>query len=73
MHAKRFCSLLPLLAVFGVSLLGSAVALGQDEAAAAPDAAPSLALWIWGIWTIAPIGAIVALVFAWRFYHEMLR
>ncbi|UCC29827.1 MAG: sodium-translocating pyrophosphatase [Phycisphaerales bacterium] len=74
MNAKRAWLLLSLLAVCCLILLEPAAAFGQPEAAAGvtSEVAGSVG-WIWAIWLIAPVGAIAALVFAWRFYHDMLR
>ncbi|MGB2987505.1 MAG: sodium/proton-translocating pyrophosphatase, partial [Phycisphaerae bacterium] len=73
MNAKHLRTLLLLLAMGSVFLFASSVALAQDEAATPAEAvAPSVSWWVWVIWLIAPISAAVALVFAWRFHHEML-
>ena len=74
MQTKRPVSLKSVLSMLWcVCLFGPAVALGQQEAAAAPAVGPSVPWWVWGVWLIAPLAAIVALVFAWRFYYEMLQ
>ncbi len=61
----------PLAAVAATTiwLLSGTSALAAEASPAAPDAVASWAAWLW---LIAPVGAAVALVFAYYFYHRMM-
>jgi len=60
------------LAIMGAVLFGGAsLAWGQEATPAA--SVHSVGMSIWLFWAIAPAGAIIALIFAWRFYQGMLR
>jgi len=61
-----------LLALFALAA-GPATALGQDAPAAAAAETASKFSAIPGVWWIAPIGAVLALIFAWFFYRSMMR
>ena len=74
-----------LIAALVFTVIGTAGAMAQDEAAApAPaaaavtEAAPAAeatahsASALPGIWWVAPIGAILALVFAWKFFKSLM-
>ncbi|MBN2562311.1 MAG: sodium-translocating pyrophosphatase [Phycisphaerae bacterium] len=65
---------------FALCLCGAGVASAQDAAAGAGSHAAAVEAGsehtfdrIPGIWWIAPIGALLALVFAWIFYGKMIR
>jgi len=56
----------------GVSFLGflAAPALAGQGESATPHVLADLVPWQW---VLAPIGAVVALVFAWLFFHQMMK
>ena len=66
MNVRRLLTLLPLLAISAALLVGPAAALGQtEEAATGAEAATGVqaaagTTWVWFIWLIAPVGAILA-------------
>ena len=72
-----------LIAALVFTVIGTATAMAQDEAAApaaaaVTEAAPAAeatahsASALPGIWWVAPIGAILALVFAWKFFKSLM-
>jgi inorganic pyrophosphatase/K(+)-stimulated pyrophosphate-energized sodium pump len=62
-----------LTAGLGLAVLVTS-ALAQDApAAVATQPERSVPASIWLIWAIAPVGAVVALVFAWIFFQQMKR
>jgi len=59
------------VAACGALLVGGASALAQ-EGDAATEAVGKIGTDIWMIWLVAPVGAILALIFAIKFYRDMM-
>ena len=72
LNPRRLFTLLPLFALLATVLTGTPAAFGQTEEAATGATASGNLAWVWMIWLIAPIGSILALIFALRFYRSML-
>ncbi len=72
MNAKRLLVLLPLLAVCSMALIAPGSALAQDAPDDGAIVAPHGGAVIPGIWYLAPVCGIIALVMARKYYVEVL-
>jgi len=63
---------LVLLAIGAAAFMASPL-WAQEAAPAEAAASQGVGWWVWALWLIAPLGSVAGLIFAWRFYHEMLR